>query len=65
MRAGVKKVADEVVAAYKAARADGKSKKVAIGEASQKAATNGGEEAQALLAEVFSLDGVISGCFGD
>lgn len=61
---GFRKVADDVTKAYKDARAKGKSKGDAIREASQKAASNGGDEAQALLLELFSLESVKSRCFG-
>ncbi|KWZ74167.1 MAG: hypothetical protein E6700_01325 [Winkia neuii] len=60
---GAKALASKAIAAYKAARAANKSKGAAIAAASEVVEASGGEQAVSLMLELFSLDGVVSGCF--
>lgn len=62
---GAKAVASKAKKAYDAARKAGKSKNEAIAAASRSIEAHGGEQAASLLLELFSVDGVVTGCFTD
>lgn len=60
---GVSAAASKTMKAYKKARAAGKSISAALAEASNAVAVNGGAAARDLLLDLFSIEGVINGCF--
>lgn len=60
---GVSAAASKAMKAYKKARAAGKSISAALVAASNAVAVNGGAAARNLLLDLFSIEGVINGCF--